>query len=163
MQSHRAPQPCRTYGAGVPASCVPHVPEAQGSVPRRGTAARAPHSYPPRACGSYRVPLTVCGAVTAGSEATSAPKKQSLLDQRAEMLASGSLVPLSKEEEKSAEETQILSSIDSNFKPLMSVQELATGITYSESMETGWRPPSHVRAMTEEEKQETRDKWCAQP
>ena len=105
----------------------------------------------------------MCGAVTAGSESTSAPKKQSLLDQRAEMLASGSLVPLSKEEEKSAEETQILSSIDSNFKPLMSVQELATGITYSESMETGWRPPSHVRAMTEEEKQETRDKWCAQP
>jgi ATP-dependent RNA helicase DDX41 len=96
---------------------------------------------------------------TAGSESTSAPKKQSLLDQRAEMLASGSLVPLSKEEESKAEETQILSSIDSNFKPLMSVQELATGITYSQSMETGWTPPSHVRAMTEEQRQETRDKW----
>ena len=66
------------------------------------------------------------GLVAESSESTSAPKKQSLLDQRAEMLATGSMVPLSKEEESKQEETQILSSIDQNFKPLMSVQELAT-------------------------------------
>ena len=112
-----------------------------------------------RAAGLQQKEKRPRGLVAESSESTSAPKKQSLLDQRAEMLATGSLVPLSKEEESKAEETQILSSIDSNFKPLMSVQELATGVTYSESMETGWRPPSHVRAMTEEQRQETRDKW----
>ena len=76
------------------------------------------------------------GLVAETSEVSSAPKRQSLLDQRAEMLATGSMVPLSKEEESKQEETQILSSIDQNYKPLMSVQELAKGVTYSESMET---------------------------
>ena len=34
MESHRVSQPCRVCGAHVPASCVPYVPEAQGSLPR---------------------------------------------------------------------------------------------------------------------------------
>ena len=99
------------------------------------------------------------GLVAETSEETSKPKKQSLLDQRAEMLASGSMVPLSKEEESKQEETQILSSIDQNFKPLMSVKELAKGVTYSESMKTGWRPPRHIRETSDEERQQVRDKW----
>ena len=93
------------------------------------------------------------------NEETSKPKKQSLLDQRAEMLASGSMVPLSKEEESKQEESQILSSIDHNFKPLMSVKELAKGVTYNESMKTGWRPPRHIREMGDDERQQVRDKW----
>ena len=93
------------------------------------------------------------------SEDASKPKKQSLLDQRAEMLATGSMVPLSKEEESKQEEVNILSSIDQNYKPLMSVKELAKGVEYTQSMETGWRPPRHIRDMSEDEKQEVRDKW----
>ena len=31
MRSHGVPQPCCTCGVRVPTSCVPHVPEAQGS------------------------------------------------------------------------------------------------------------------------------------
>ena len=69
------------------------------------------------------------------SEDASKPKKQSLLDQRAEMLANGSMVPLSKEEESKQEEVNILSSIDQNYKPLMSVKELAKGVEYTQSME----------------------------
>eukprot|EP00326_Haptolina_ericina_P003414 CAMPEP_0181206348 /NCGR_PEP_ID=MMETSP1096-20121128/20985_1 /TAXON_ID=156174 ORGANISM="Chrysochromulina ericina, Strain CCMP281" /NCGR_SAMPLE_ID=MMETSP1096 /ASSEMBLY_ACC=CAM_ASM_000453 /LENGTH=538 /DNA_ID=CAMNT_0023297237 /DNA_START=42 /DNA_END=1655 /DNA_ORIENTATION=- len=75
------------------------------------------------------------------------------------MLASGGTVSLSKQEEAVNEEATILQSIDQGFKPLMSVQELATGVTYTESMATGWRPPAHVRNMSEEELQAIRDKW----
>ena len=86
-------------------------------------------------------------------------KKRSLLDERAQQLASGTIVPLSAAEEKVQEEGDILSSIDQGFKPLMSVQELAKGTTYTEAMSTMWRPPSHIRSMSEEEQQSIRDKW----
>ena len=39
-----------TYGLRLPASCVPCVPEAQGSSPQGGTTARTPYAYQPRAC-----------------------------------------------------------------------------------------------------------------
>jgi len=87
------------------------------------------------------------------------PKKRSLLDERAEQLASGDMVPLSKEEEKIQEEGNILSAIDTNYRPLKSVKEIAKGVEYSEAMSTGWRPPAHIRHMSEEERQEVRDKW----
>ena len=86
-------------------------------------------------------------------------QKRSLLDERAEMLAAGAQVVLSKEEEAAAEEGDILASIDQGFKPLMGVQELAKGVTYQDSMETQWRPPPHVRALDDAAHQETRDKW----
>jgi hypothetical protein len=35
-RSHRVLQPCRTYRLRVPASRVPYIPEAQGSLPRVG-------------------------------------------------------------------------------------------------------------------------------
>ena len=49
--------PCCTYGLRVPASCVPYVPEAQGSSSARGSYCTA--YVKPRACHAYRVP---CGA-----------------------------------------------------------------------------------------------------
>ena len=55
---------------------------------------------------------------------------------------------LSKEEEAVAEEQQILDTIDTQYKPLMSVQDIAKGVEYTEAMKTSWRPPSHVRSMT---------------
>ena len=85
--------------------------------------------------------------------------KRSLLDERAEMLAAGANLTLSKEDEAVAEETDILHAIDNGFKPLMSVKELATGVTYEDSMPTTWRPPPHIRALDERAHQETRDKW----
>jgi ATP-dependent RNA helicase DDX41 len=95
------------------------------------------------------------------SESAGANKnaKRSLLDERAEALAAGAQVTLSKEEEGAKEEANILSAIDNGMKPLMSVKELATGVVYSESMVSTWRPPPHIRALDEVEHQETRDKW----
>eukprot|EP00897_Mesotaenium_endlicherianum_P001139 jgi/Mesen1/11025/ME000098S10417 len=44
-------------------------------------------------------------------------------------------------------------------KNLMSVRELAKGITYTEPMKTGWKPPLNIRRMTEEECDEVRKQW----
>lgn len=97
--------------------------------------------------------------IEATDETTKGKKKKTLLDERAETLAKGGTVAPSKAEEAAREEHTILESIDQGFKPLMSVQELATGVTYTKSMTTGWRPPSHIRDMSEEERQAIRDKW----
>ena len=75
------------------------------------------------------------------------------------MLASGSMVELSKEEESVVEEGKILESIDNQMKPLMSVKELAKGVEYTESMGATWRPPARIRATSEAERQAIRDKW----
>ncbi|KAJ7568282.1 hypothetical protein O6H91_01G025800 [Diphasiastrum complanatum] len=47
----------------------------------------------------------------------------------------------------------------SERKTLMSVRELAKGIQYTEPMKTGWKPPSHVRHMSENECEEIRKQW----
>ncbi|GJP41901.1 hypothetical protein CLOM_g1521 [Closterium sp. NIES-68] len=47
----------------------------------------------------------------------------------------------------------------SDRKNLMSVKELAKGIQYTEPLWTGWKPPSHIRAMREEERAEIRKAW----
>lgn len=44
-------------------------------------------------------------------------------------------------------------------KQLVSVRELAKGIQYTESMRTGWKPPSAIRAMSEEEQNDIRKQW----
>lgn len=100
------------------------------------------------------------GLVTSSSaaDAENKHKKRSLLDERAEQLAKGDVVAMTAEEEKKAEEGDILNSIDNQHKPLMSVKEIAKGVEYTESMRTGWRPPAHIRALSEEERQAIRDK-----
>lgn len=45
------------------------------------------------------------------------------------------------------------------MRPLMSVAELAKGVVYTESISTGWTPPAHILAMSEEERQDVRNKW----
>eukprot|EP00271_Cylindrocystis_brebissonii_P022382 TRINITY_DN8598_c0_g1_i1.p1 TRINITY_DN8598_c0_g1~~TRINITY_DN8598_c0_g1_i1.p1 ORF type:complete len:796 (-),score=173.98 TRINITY_DN8598_c0_g1_i1:173-2560(-) len=44
-------------------------------------------------------------------------------------------------------------------KQLVSVRELAKGIQYTESMKTGWKPPSDIRRMSEKEQEEIRKQW----
>lgn len=92
-------------------------------------------------------------------EEAAKPKKRSLLDERAERLASGSIVPLSEAEASKKETVEVLQSIDNQHKPLMSVKELAKGVQYTSVMKTGWRPPRHIREMSEEDRQAVRDKW----
>ena len=50
MDSHRVLQP---------PSCLPYAPEAQGSLPQRRTAVRAPYTYQPREYRLYRAPHAV--------------------------------------------------------------------------------------------------------
>lgn len=99
------------------------------------------------------------GLVAEADESKAKAKRRTLLDERAEMLAAGGTVVLSREEEAAKEESSILTSLDNGFKPLMSVKELATGVTYSESMATMWRPFAKTRREDEAARQETRDKW----
>jgi len=42
---------------------------------------------------------------------------------------------------------------------LMSASEVAAGTRYSSSIETGWRPPKHIRGMSEEQAAVLRKKW----
>jgi hypothetical protein len=42
---------------------------------------------------------------------------------------------------------------------LMSVAEVAAGTKYSTSITTGWRPPAHIRSMTDEQAAALRKKW----
>ncbi|KAH1076900.1 hypothetical protein GYH30_052420 [Glycine max] len=44
-------------------------------------------------------------------------------------------------------------------KTLMSVRELAKGITYTEPLPTGWKPPLHVRRMSKKECDLIRKQW----
>jgi hypothetical protein len=43
----------------------------------------------------------------------------------------------------------------------MSVKELAKGTVYTQALETGWKPPAHIRALTEDECEEVRVALCA--
>lgn len=47
----------------------------------------------------------------------------------------------------------------SDRKTLMSVRELAKGITYTEPLPTGWKPPLHVRRMSRKESDLIRKQW----
>lgn len=54
-------------------------------------------------------------------------------------------------------EAEILRSIR-NTKKLMSVEELAKGIRYTEPLPTSWRPPAHVRGRREEVNRKIRER-----
>ena len=48
--------PYSAYALRVPASCVPYVPKAQGSLPQGAAHCTGPYAYQPRPCRTYRVP-----------------------------------------------------------------------------------------------------------
>ncbi|CAE5962990.1 unnamed protein product [Arabidopsis arenosa] len=47
----------------------------------------------------------------------------------------------------------------SDKKTLMSVRELAKGITYTEPLLTGWKPPLHIRKMSNKQRDFIRKQW----
>ncbi|KAG7585864.1 RNA helicase DEAD-box type Q motif [Arabidopsis thaliana x Arabidopsis arenosa] len=47
----------------------------------------------------------------------------------------------------------------SDKKTLMSVRELAKGITYTEPLLTGWKPPLHIRKMSNKQRDLIRKQW----
>ena len=56
------------------------------------------------------------------------------------------------------EENKILHSIQET-RALMSVGELAKGVTYTESLRTGWRAPRYIREAPESKHERIRKKW----
>lgn len=70
------------------------------------------------------------------------PTKASLLDQHAKLIKAAPKVP--EHVKKKMEEELILESVSEN-KALMGVHELAQGVTYTESIKTGWKPPKYVK------------------
>jgi ATP-dependent RNA helicase DDX41 len=62
-------------------------------------------------------------------------------------------------EKKAQDEAYLLDHVNAEKLPLMSAKDAATGNRYYKPMETGWRPPKHIREMGEEEAQKLRNKW----
>ncbi|KAF7729748.1 DEAD (Asp-Glu-Ala-Asp) box polypeptide 41 [Apophysomyces ossiformis] len=92
-------------------------------------------------------------------EATTGPKAgMSLLDQTVEQRKQGN-IPEKTEEEKRLEEERRIEEAQARHKALVSVQEAASGVQYTEPMKTSWRPPRHIREMSEDEHEAVRKKY----
>ena len=83
-------------------------------------------------------------------------EKTSLLSRAAGLKAMASSITPA--EKLAQEEAAILKSINDK-KALMSVQELSKDVAYTQSIETGWKAPAHIRKLTEEERDDVRNKW----
>ena len=56
------------------------------------------------------------------------------------------------------EEAEILRTINEK-KALMSAKEISKDVQYTQSIETGWKPPTHIRALTAAQCDELREQW----
>ncbi|ORX62200.1 P-loop containing nucleoside triphosphate hydrolase protein [Hesseltinella vesiculosa] len=82
----------------------------------------------------------------------------SLLDQMAERRRLN-LIPEKTEEEKRMEEEREIERAQARNKALVSVQEAASGVSYTESMRTSWHPPKYISAKGEEVHDRIRKKY----
>lgn len=100
---------------------------------------------------------------TAGPRAS-----RSLLDERTDLLkqmqARGETAVVQNDPKREKlvqekrEEQEVLKSFDV-FVPLQSVKERATDTRYTAPIRTGWRPPTYIRNMSEEDRQAIRKEW----
>ncbi|KAI8909445.1 hypothetical protein PhCBS80983_g00726 [Powellomyces hirtus] len=79
-----------------------------------------------------------------------------LIDQAAEMRKAEK--PKSELQREYELEQEILQA-QTQKKALFSAAELAKDVHYTESLTTSWRPPAHIRAMTEKQLADVRKKW----
>ncbi|KAJ3159471.1 hypothetical protein HDU86_001789 [Geranomyces michiganensis] len=79
-----------------------------------------------------------------------------LIDQAAELRK---LEKPKTELQKEFELEQEILQAQTQQKALFSAAELAKDVHYTESLQTSWRPPAHIRDMTEKQHEETRKKW----
>jgi len=92
------------------------------------------------------------------------PRKdvRSLVDQHSELVEAGKLVDrdeLTEEEKKRLEEKRFLKSQFATGQKFMSKKDLAEGVEYTQSIETTWKPPRHIRELSEDYHQKVRDKY----
>eukprot|EP00246_Nothoceros_aenigmaticus_P003828 TRINITY_DN15032_c0_g1_i1.p1 TRINITY_DN15032_c0_g1~~TRINITY_DN15032_c0_g1_i1.p1 ORF type:complete len:624 (+),score=164.32 TRINITY_DN15032_c0_g1_i1:44-1873(+) len=96
------------------------------------------------------------GADDAEHNKSAAEAKQSLLVKASQLKKDQPEVTAT--QQRVIQEKEMIDRL-SERKTLMSVRELAKGIQYTESMKTGWKPPSAVRNMTDKECDEIRKQW----
>ena len=65
----------------------------------------------------------------------------SLLEEKVHLMKAGKIVEMTEEEKQAAEEKELMEAWTQD-KALMSVQELATGVSYNKPMPSSWSPPS---------------------
>ncbi|XP_006816434.1 putative ATP-dependent RNA helicase DDX41 [Saccoglossus kowalevskii] len=82
----------------------------------------------------------------------------SLLDQHSELKKKAEVSKETKLDKQLEEEEKILQSIQEQ-KALMTVKELAKGITYTEALVTGWKPPRYICEMSEARHERVRKRW----
>ncbi|CAO3665858.1 unnamed protein product [Umbelopsis vinacea] len=82
----------------------------------------------------------------------------SLLEQSAEVRKQLGLQEKT-EEQKRLEEERKIEEAQARHKALVSVQEAATGMQYTEPMKTSWTPPKHIRDQPEENFESIRKKF----
>ncbi|KAI9031771.1 P-loop containing nucleoside triphosphate hydrolase protein [Phycomyces nitens] len=82
----------------------------------------------------------------------------SLLDQTVEQRRNNTL-PEKTEEEKRLEEEKKIEDAQARHKALVSVQEAASGVLYTDPIKTSWTPPKYIRDMTEEQHMQARKKF----
>jgi ATP-dependent RNA helicase DDX41 len=63
------------------------------------------------------------------------------------------------EEQKRLEEERKIEEAQARHKALVSVQEAAAGMQYTEPMKSSWAPPKHIREQSEDEHQAIRQKF----
>ncbi|KAI9496738.1 P-loop containing nucleoside triphosphate hydrolase protein [Zychaea mexicana] len=82
----------------------------------------------------------------------------SLLDQAVENRKKN-LIPEKTEEEKRLEEEKRIEEAQARHKALVSVQEAAAGVHYTEPMKTSWQPPGYIREQSESDHETVRKKY----
>ncbi|EPB88605.1 hypothetical protein HMPREF1544_04598 [Mucor circinelloides 1006PhL] len=82
----------------------------------------------------------------------------SLLDQTVQQKLANA-IPEKTEEEKRLEEEKRIEEAQARHKALVSVQESAMGLKYTEPIKTSWTPPHYIRNLTEVDHQAVREKY----
>ncbi|KAI2540379.1 DDX41 isoform 9 [Pan troglodytes] len=82
----------------------------------------------------------------------------SLLDQHQHLKEKAEARKESAKEKQLKEEEKILESV-AEGRALMSVKEMAKGITYDDPIKTSWTPPRYVLSMSEERHERVRKKY----
>ncbi|KAI9300256.1 P-loop containing nucleoside triphosphate hydrolase protein [Cunninghamella echinulata] len=90
--------------------------------------------------------------------AAQARSNMSLLDQIVEQRKLN-LIPEKTEEEKRLEEEREIEEAQARHKALVSIQEAAIGIHYTEPMKTSWTPPTYIMEKPEERHDNIRNEY----
>ena len=88
--------------------------------------------------------------------------QQSLLSETTALINKNGGLVMDEETRQKIEETEEMEKALDEYVPLKSRAELASGVTYTGPIETGWRPPRRIRALTPEQVQKMREKWYIQ-